>query len=108
MLVDEEINIVAYYSLALKNISLDNLKLTKNELKKVRGFGHSSSNVISGFLVGQLARNDDCRKKKLYGKIFLDFAISQLIKIQNSIGGRFVLIDCADELLKFYRDNGFA
>jgi hypothetical protein len=108
LLVDETLDILAFYSLALKTICLEELVLTNGQKRKVKGYGNSKEDLYTGFLVGQLARNDNCRKEELTGNQILQFAIFQLIEIQNSIGGRFIVIDCVDELLKFYESNSFS
>lgn len=107
LLVDENLNILAFYSLALKTICSDGLNLTSNLKKKIKGYGSYSKKLHTGFLIGQLARNDNCKRKNLSGDQILQFAILQLVEIQNHIGGRLIVIDCVDQLLEFYERNSF-
>jgi len=107
LLVNEQKSIIGYYSLALNTISIGDSQLSHSMEHKIRGVGNSFADHIPGFLIGQLARHDECEKADLDGSNILNYAIDQLTEIHNKIGGRFILIHCIDDLLAFYNQNGF-
>lgn len=107
LIVDQEnLNLVGYFTLALSSIDLVDTKLSGRKKHRLR-YGNSNKNLIPGFLIGQLARNDSVSKDSFEGSKILEYALYYLNKSHDIIGGKFVLIDCCTKLVDFYTKNGF-
>ena len=79
-----------------------------NSLKrKMRGFGRNSASTVPCFLIGQLAREDSTPKENLGLADILSLGINFVTQTQELIGGRFISLDCTDELVSLYESNGF-
>ena len=102
-----EIDIVAYFSLALKTLIIPE-STSKNKRKKIDGLNKEASEATV-YLIGQLARDDSYDSNDISGKEILDSAIDLIEDVQTIVGGRIVLIECKDEeeLLNFYKQNKF-
>ena len=99
---------MAYYSLALKPITVDVSSVSKSQLKKLDGLYKNKFEFCS-FLIGQLSRNDNVAKDLINGKEILDFALSTIDYAKQIIGGRIAFVECEaiQELIIFYKNNGF-
>ena len=103
---NKTINIVAYFSLSLKILVLPDL-LSNRKTKMIDGFSKDAKEAIV-YLIGQLGKND-MYSDDIDGREILHRALNIISDIQNSIGGRVVLVECEDNenLLDFYKNNGF-
>ncbi len=103
---NKTINIVAYFSLALKILIIPEL-LSNRKTKKIDGFSKDAKEAIV-YLIGQLGKNDNY-SDDISGSEILNRAINIITDIQNSIGGRVVLVECEDNknLIDFYNKNDF-
>ncbi len=113
------LNILAYFTIALKVLSIktirspDNeIKVSNNKIRKLDGLSAKRNNEIIEdipvFLIGQLAKNDKFWQC-ISGKVIIDYAVSTLHKAQEILGGRVILIECENrkKLINAYINNGF-
>lgn len=107
LIKDNKIDIVAYFSIALKNFYLPE-NLSKTKKRKIDGFNKESTEVVT-YLIGQLGRNDKYFGDIITGKEILDYAIDRIIDCQSIVGGRVILVECKDieGVLNFYKSNEF-
>ena len=105
-LMKKEIRIIAYFTLALKTLSIGS-DVSKSKVKKLDGLFNKATNVTA-YLIGQLGKND-LYKSCITGKEIIDYAVNIIVKVHGLIGGRFILVECNDneKLIKFYNDNSF-
>ena len=61
--------------------------------------------VVQAFLLAQLVRSEDSPRG--FGKELINLAMDVLINAKSLVGCRIVRIDCEDELVSYYRENGF-
>lgn len=101
-----EIQIIAYFTLALKTLHIAK-ETSKSTRKKIDGLSKTKDEV-PGYLIGQLARND-YYFGEITGKEIIDYAINIVKQATGFVGGRFVLVECKEneKLIKLYNDNGF-
>ena len=61
-------------------------------------------------MIGQLARNSAVPRECLSGRQLIEFARDVISASVEAVGGRYVMIECRDseQLLRFYRENGFS
>ena len=106
LLVDDSYRLKGYFTLSLACMRIP--EGISNSLKrKMRGFGRNSASTVPCFLLGQLAREDSSPKEKLCLADILSLGINFVTQTQELIGGRFISLDCTDELVGLYESNGF-
>jgi hypothetical protein len=106
--------IVGYFTLCNKSFVIKNnsRSLTKTARKRLSKFAQYDAEanlyIMSAPLIGQLGKNDNYRKL-ITGDDLLAFACDMVKKVQISLGGRYVYLECEDKpkLIDFYSDNGF-
>ena len=104
---DNEINIVAYFSIALKTLIIPQT-LSNSKIKKIDGFSKDAKDSIV-YLIGQLARNDGYNTEAITGAEILARALNIISDIKDKIGGKVVLVECEDQkkVIDFYLENDF-
>ncbi len=103
-LVMDDSRIVAYFSLAIKSIDLQDMsKTSKNKMTA----GESSATSYSAYLIGHIAKNDGVTEQ--LGKTLIDMALERIYLAQKHVGGRIAYLDCKDilPLRRLYEQNGF-
>ena len=95
-----------YFSLALSVVDIPP-GISKAMMKKMRGFGRYSADSVPCYLLGQLARDDNASHDDLMMRDFIDFAIEYVMAAKQYVGGRFLLIDCVDDLVDLYERHDF-
>ena len=97
-------SVAGYFSLGI-TYTLTN-KLDKAVVKFLDGYTDETI-AIPCYLIGQLGKSDTCKEK--IGKFLLDDALSIIDKSQDSLKGRFVLIDSVNDerVINFYKENSF-
>ena len=97
-------SVARYFSIGI-TYTLTN-KLDKAVVKFLDGYTDETI-AIPCYLIGQLGKSDTCKEK--IGKFLLDDALSIIDKSQDSLKGRFVLIDSVndDKVINFYKANSF-
>lgn len=106
--------LVGYYSIALKTITIKKGTMSNNKWRRVCKHGDCISIPgeckMPALLIGQLAKNyHNGNDALIWGSDLLNLAIEKLRKVQAEVGGRIVYLECEDApgLIKFYNDNGF-
>lgn len=97
-------SVAGYFSIGI-TYTLTN-KLDKAVVKFLDGYTDETI-AIPCYLIGQLGKSDICKEK--IGSFLLDDALSIIDKSQDSLKGRFVLIDSVndDRVINFYKENSF-
>ena len=106
LVTNENDDILGYFSLALSVVDIPP-GISKAMMKKMRGFGRYSADSVPCYLLRQLARDDNASHNDLMMRDFIDFAIEYVIAAKQYVGGRFLLIDCVDDLVDLYERHGF-
>jgi hypothetical protein len=98
--------ILGYFTLALKYIQL-NSNISRTQCKKLNGIFYPVGNIVVGYLLGQLGKDDGCSQR--IGQQLLGAAMRFLRDAQHAVGGRFVLVECQKDakLVAYYREYGF-
>ena len=106
LLVDDSYNLKGYFTLSLACMRIP--EGISNSLKrKMRGFGRNSASTVPCFLLGQLAREDSTPKGMFSFADIVDMVTGYALHVQEYVGGRFISLDCTDELVSLYESNGF-
>lgn len=105
--------ICGYITIALKVLSVPS-NLSNRKRKEIDGFSakHHGKQIddFPCYLIGQLARNSDVSSDIISGKELIDFACDIIASAAESVGGRYIMIECRDEekLIRFYENNFFS
>lgn len=110
----QEKEFVGYFTIASKFIGIDRKAVTAKEARKLREHGvfdeKSNKYIVSAPLIGQLGKNfSNGNDSLISGSELLQLAIDKVRLIQKEIGGRFVYLECEDniKLTHFYEQNNF-
>lgn len=106
VIVDENLEILAYFSLTIKQVSLANFALSKTLIKRLDGF-NKNAQFINSFLIGQIAKNFAVMDNPLGLGDILRFAIQIIMQAQALIGGRVVFVECEKPLIALYEKYDF-
>ena len=103
-LVYTDKTLVGYYALALQVLDLDRIT-SKSLRKKITGFKRENKLGAAVYLIGQMGKNfHDGANKLISGKDLFLLAMQDILKAQQTVGGRIVVVECKndDKLRKFY------
>lgn len=111
---DNTEEIVGYYTLAIKPISVPTICISKTSIKKLSRISDydeiTNTHTLSAYLIAQLGKNFSVNEKnKISGKDLLEIATEQIITLRHLAGGIVQFLECEDnqKLLNFYTKNGF-
>ena len=112
---DEESKILAgYFTLAMKTISIPKKSLSNKLQKRITKFCRYNVDIkrymLPSILIAQLGKNySNNANKKITGDTLLKMAHTEIKKVQKSVGGKVVYLECEDNdyLKSFYKKNGF-
>lgn len=99
---DGSLRILGYFSLSLKTLSIPD-GLSNNQRKELDGFNAKIHGTpireIPCYLIGQLGKNSSLSKEQqiLSGDKLVDLAISVVMTAFESVGGRYVMVECHDQ-----------
>jgi hypothetical protein len=106
--------IIGYFTLANKNIIVSNNSMSNTQRKRINKFGvydpDRKGYRIAAPLIAQLGKNySNGYDKLITGDELLLLACQQVAQVQEIIGGKFVYLECEDnlKLIDFYASNGF-
>ncbi len=108
---EERAYIRGFFTIGLKVLDLPG-NTSNNKRRMYDGFSaKQNGKIVSSipcYLIGQFAKNFSA-KNAISGAELMDMAISVIKEAVETVGGRYVLIECRDNphLQRFYTDNGF-
>ena len=112
LLIDEEKNIVAYFTLAHKVVEIGTEGLSNTTKKRLERFSTLNSEndcfSASTFLIAQFGKNfKDGLNESISGIQLMDYVFSILERAQHLVGGGMVFLECEEksELLAFYTNS---
>ena len=97
-------SVAAYITLGIKSLLTDTL--SDEAIVFLDGYTNEILSIPC-YLIAQLGKSDICKEK--IGSFLLDDALSIIDKSQDSLKGRFVLIDSVndDRVINFYKEKSF-
>ena len=114
LVFDQTINLLGYFSLANKPLTMPKKyveKLSKTQKKILKNHGYITSNgdlQIYSYLLGQIGRNFNSQHT-IKGQDLLTLAYKKLQEACMIVGSKYVWLECEnnEHLLNFYQDFGF-
>lgn len=111
---EREKELVGYYTIASKFITIQRSVVNSNEARKLREHGafdpQAKEYTIAAPLIAQLGKNyNNGNDSLIAGRDILQMAMEKVKKVQNEVGGRFVYLECEEKkkLMDFYEKNHF-
>ena len=110
---DFEIDLVGYFSLAMKMLALKKVGLSRTSEKVISRFGcyddNSTSYVIPAVLVAQFGRNFNEASESLSGADLMTITLNQVKNALSFLSGRTVFLESEKKhkLITFYTQHGF-
>lgn len=109
---DGTLEVLGYFTLATKMLTLKLSTLSKSEQKTISRYGYydedSDSVKIPAILIAQLSRNFNTNNV-LHGSDLMDIALKQVKSILNLTSGKTVFLECEKikKLTDFYESQNF-
>ncbi len=99
--------IIAFFTVGLTSVDIS--KMSQKKKKKVLGTlpGRDSKDSVPAFLIGQFGRNENYTKDDITGEVLLAECFEQLKRVQGIVGGKMIVVECRESLLKFYKKHAF-
>ena len=114
MFSTDDVQLLGYFTLAVKPIIVNDYSFSNTARKKISriGFFNESEHTFSlaAYLIAQLGKNYNFgMDKRITGDELLSLAMVQIEKIQYQAGGVVVFLEAEDnkKLISFYERNGF-
>jgi len=101
LIIDDEMKIRGYYTLALKCLGLQDPDLDPSVIDSM----NLKDGIAQAYLIGQLARSDGAEKG--LGRKMIAAALERFSEGKEMFGCRMVRLDCKDELIGYYESFGF-
>ena len=112
LILDDNAQIVAYFTLTHKPANITASNLSKSAIKTLSRYAildkDSNSFNISSFLIAQFGKNSAYKdSNKLSGNKMMEFCFEILKSVQKQVGGGIVFLECEDkkQLLNFYQNE---
>ena len=108
-----EIDLIGYFSLAIKVLSLKKFSLSSSSQKIIGRFGdyddESESYKIPAILIAQFGRNFNVESVSISGADLMAITLYQVKNLFSFLSGKTVFLESEkkQKLIKFYIENGF-
>lgn len=103
----DRLEVVAFLTVAITVTDYTGIDLDRRLQIMGRVPGVQSANFFPGYLVAQLARDDRYTHDDFDASELLPLA-EELMRVSvGAVGGRMAYLDCRDELLEYYREQGY-
>lgn len=109
-----EFDLVGYFSLAMKMLTLKKTSLSKTSERVISRFGYydedSNSYKVPAVLVAQFGRNFNANSTSISGTNLMAITLKQVQNVLSFLSGKTVFLECEKEqkLIDFYKSNGFS
>lgn len=109
LILDNETGLIlAYFSVSFKDLTLNEIDISKTLIKNLDGISKNATR-IRAFLIGQIGKNFNIPNNPVKLTYILDEIYAVLFEVRNLIGGRIIILECEDnpKLIQLYEKNGF-
>ncbi|WP_099073896.1 acetyltransferase [Proteus alimentorum] len=108
LILNDSGEILAYFSLSFKELTLDNVKISKTKRQQLDGISRKAEK-IKVFLIEQIGKNTSILDNPISLNFILNEIYAVLSDVKALIGGRIIILECEDnkKLLDLYIRHGF-
>ena len=110
---DKKFDLLGYFTLATKMLTLKQSSLSKMECKAISRFGYFDEDSLSyklpAVLIAQFSRNFNENSKSISGDELMDIALDKIRDILHSTSGKAVFLECeqSEKIVGFYTRHNF-
>ena len=110
---EKNFDLLGYFTLATKMLTLKRSSLSKTECKSISRFGYfdedSQSYKLPAVLIAQFSRNFSENSKSISGSELMDIALDKIRDILHSTSGKAVFLECeqSEKIIDFYTRHNF-
>ena len=110
---NKKFDLLGYFTLATKMLTLKQSSLSKTECKAISRFGYfdedSQSYKLPAVLIAQFSRNFNESSKSISGDELMDIALDKIRDILHSTSGKAVFLECeqSEKIVEFYTRHNF-
>ncbi|MBC8798345.1 acetyltransferase [Shewanella algae] len=108
LLVSQNGDILAYFSLSFKELQLNGTSLSGAQVKKLDGFSKRAERV-KAYLIGQIGKNYSVVPNPINLECILDEVYMVIDEARALLGGRAIILECENtrRLIELYQTQGF-
>jgi len=110
---NKSFDLLGYFTLATKMLTLKQASLSKTECKIISRFGYFDEDSLSyklpAILIAQFSRNFNTNSKSIKGSELMNIALEKIRDILHSTSGKAVFLECeqSEKIISFYTSNNF-
>ena len=110
---NKKFDLLGYFTLATKMLTLKQDSLSKTECKAISRFGYFDEDSLSyklpAVLIAQFSRNFSESSNSISGDDLMDIALDKIKDVLHSTSGKAVFLECEQKqsLIDFYTRNNF-
>ena len=110
---NKKFDILGYFTLAIKMLTLKQSVLSKRECREISRFGYfddeSESYKLPAILIAQFSRNFHGDSESMSGADLMGIALDKIRDLLHSASGKAVFLECEQEekIVGFYENAGF-
>ncbi len=110
---NKKFDLLGYFTLATKMLTLKQDTLSKAECKAISRFGYfdedSKSYKLPAIIIAQFSRNFNEKSKSICGSELMNIALNKIRDIQHSTSGKAAFLECepSEKIVEFYTRNNF-
>jgi hypothetical protein len=112
LILDDETNLLGYFSLSFKEFTIPTENaISKSASKKLgaKKLDDGEFSRVRAYLIGQLGKNKAIKNNPLNLTVMLDEVYGIISKARDLIGGRAIILECSpdENLVNLYESQGF-
>ena len=110
---NKKFDLLGYFTLATKMLTLKQSSLSKTECKSISRFGYFDEDSLSyklpAVLIAQFSRNFNKKSSSISGSDLMDIALDKIKDILHSTSGKAVFLECeqSEKIIDFYINHNF-
>ena len=110
---NKKFDLLGYFTLATKMLTLKQSSLSKTECKSISRFGYFDEDSLSyklpAVLLAQFSRNFNKKSSSISGSDLMDIALDKIKDILHSTSGKAVFLECeqSEKIIDFYINHNF-
>lgn len=109
LIIDDDTgDILAYFSISFKEITLDTSNISKSLIKRLDGI-NKRAETLKVYLIGQIGKNFSVNNNPIKLDNILNEIYNVISQAQALIGGRVIILECENQpkLIALYERHGF-
>ncbi|WP_141240080.1 acetyltransferase [Acinetobacter baumannii] len=109
LIIDDDTgDILAYFSISFKEITLDTSNISKSLIKRLDGI-NKRAETLKVYLIGQIGKNFSVKNNPIKLDFILNEVYNVIAQAQALVGGRVIILEVWNQpkLIELYERHGF-